>query len=424
MAAPSPPKLRLNRCPWETLFQWQCRYKFVHEFMEDYDKETAVSLSMLWANMNFLGCSYPKKAEERIRNFPVPRKADLRYWLRDHGYSDHFLTNDAPHTTIKERTTLKRRTSLSCEVAPKSGKVSHLTSGPSDSPLPTSDGQSSSDEPMSYETLTEQLDFFISSIRRQHETPSQQKRSSSQDNKQSSYSSAAVQGGGQDHGNSSNSKEVIEILAQKCACADCNGGPYPSQIMNSLCQSVNLTISFTGYEAEGGSSYVAKVFVNEVVMSQQTSHTREAAEDKAAKEVLEMVAEHQRANWKPPCYSSEIWSRVGDTSIRQTDEKSRGLEEERSYSEQHRDRGGSRMMLEETAVGNGIRHRLMDFIHSDKQELVFTADLTPEEQRIVGELSEQYLLKHQNYGSTGSRHIIKKRVDSRPNNWGGPVERY
>ena len=411
------PKLRLDRCPWETLFQWQCRYRFVHEFMEDYSEETAVSLSMLWANINFLGCSYPKKAEEKIRNFPVPRKSDLRHWLHDHGYDNHFMTDDAPHTTVKGRTTLKRRTSSTCEVTPKSGKVSHLTSGPSDSPLAASDSQSSSDEPMSYESLTEQLDFFISSIRRQHETPSQQKRTSSQDSKRPSYSPAVVHEGGKDHG-SSGSGEVIKMLAQKCVCGDCNGGPYPSQILTSLCQSVDTTISFTGHEADGGASHVTKVFVNEVMISQQSSHTRKAAEDEAAKRVLEMVAEYQRANWKPPCYSSKIWSRVGDTPARQTEEKSRRLVEEgRSYPEQQSDRGGSRMMLEETAVGNGIRDRLMEFIHSDKQELVFTADLTPEEQRIVDELSEQYLLKHQNYGSTGSRHIIKKRVDSRPSDW-------
>ena len=439
-ARPCSPKLRLDRCPWETLFQWQCRYRFVHEFREDCDEETAVSLSMLWANKNFLGCSYPKKAEERIRNFPVPRKADLKRWLHDHGYTDHFLTDEAAHTMVKERVTLKRRSSSSGDITPtaaKSGRVSHLTSKPSDSPLATSDSHSSSDEPMPYETLTEQLDFFISSIRRQHEAPSQQKRGSNQDGKRLSYSSA--QQGGQpevDHRSSSSSREcvqVVKMLAQKCACSDCNGGPYPSQILSGLCQSVNLSFAFTGYETEGGASYVAKVFVNEVMMSQRSSHTREAAEDEAAKEVLGMVTDHQRANWKPPCYSSGIWSRVGDTPVRggQTsrpppEDKSRKLMGEgRGYPDQQSDRGGSRMMLEETAVGNGIRDRLMEFIHSEKQELVFTADLSPEEQHIVGELSEQYLLKHQNYGSTGSRHIIKKRIDSRPNDWaGGPADHY
>ena len=427
------------------MFQWQCRYKFVHEFSEDYGRDTAVSLSMLWANKNFLGCSYPKKAEAQVANFPVPRKTELIRWLNENGYSDHFRTKEPARTTVKDSVTLKcgsaGTASTSSELTPapsKSGRVGHLTGGSTNSPQTAGDSHSSSEESMPFETLTEQLDFLISSIRRQHDPSTLQKRKHSQEESMvesaesntSAFSSPVAKRLLLDDDQVPDTKErVVESLAQKCICASCNGGTgtYPVQVLATICKSLNLGFSLAGYGGDGG-SFVAEVYIDQMLMSKRASRSKEAAEDEAAREVLDRVADFQKANRKPPCYSKGVWSRIGDkaapSQIDQPPRESlnsrlpRLIAEGQGFPEQG-DRGGRRMMVDDTmpAMGSGIREKLLEFIHSDKQELVFTADLSLEEKKIVTELSEQHLLKHQNYGSTGSRHIIKKRIDSQPNHW-------
>ena len=444
-ASSSSPKLVVERCPWETKFEWQCRCKFIHDLHKTYGMERAISLSMVWSNMNFLGCKYPCKTRALVVGYPVPQKAELRRWLREHGYSedDKHDTTEGP-TRVKDWVSLRRASS---EFTPPT-KIRRTAPPPgsgADGECTVSDGQSSSEESMPFETLTEQLDFLISSIRRQHEPGTAPKPVSRQtagiidltdSNSQDSYLLATSQeeqmaaGSDSDPLNSRDRLAMIEKLAQKCICSRCNkaGDSYPSHILLNVCSSLNLAMSYDGYTS-GEETTVAKLYINEVLVSQGSSRSKEDAEEQAADDLLTAVAAYQEANWKPPCFSSGVWARIGDMpSVRPSSEPP-GQD---SYQHQSGEKGGGRgfakpteanlgrgrrMMLEgikPVAAGTSIRERLLEFIHSDKEELVFTADLSPDELEVIGALSEQYLLKHRRYGNTGSRHIIRKRVESLP----------
>ena len=452
-ASSSSPKLVVKRCPWETKFEWQCRCKFVHDLQETYGTERAISLSMVWSNMNFLGCKYPEKTKALVSDYPVPRKEELKRWLREHNYSD----DDRPDTTegparVKDRVSLRRPSS---ELSPpaKIGRVVPPTGPGADGLSAVGDGQSSSEESMPFETLTEQLDFLISSIRRQHEpssTSTAQEPVSSQtavsvDVTDDSHSPASCGPAVSQEewmatdtdSNPLNSRDrlsMIKKLAQKCICSKCNsvGDSYPSQVLLNICSSLKLNMRFDGY-VSGEEATVARIYINQVFVSQASSWSKEEAEEQAADELLSAIAAYQETNWKPPCYSSGVWARIGDMpSVRPNNEPDNGQDNcwhkprekggRRGFAEpaEAKHGRGRRMMLDglepsaQEAVGNGMRERLLEFIHSDKEELVFTADLSPDELQIVNALSEQYLLKHHCYGSTGSRHIIRKRVESLP----------
>ena len=56
----------VHRCNWESDFQWKSRLQFIENWKGYFSESRLAGLSMVWANMKFLGCKYPPKVEELI----------------------------------------------------------------------------------------------------------------------------------------------------------------------------------------------------------------------------------------------------------------------------------------------------------------------------------------------------------------------
>jgi len=58
---------RCVRCLWESDIQWKARFQFIETWKDHFPDDHLAALSMVWANMKFLGCRYPAKTEEIVR---------------------------------------------------------------------------------------------------------------------------------------------------------------------------------------------------------------------------------------------------------------------------------------------------------------------------------------------------------------------
>ena len=58
---------RCLRCLWESDIQWKARSQFIETWKNHYPDDRLAALSMVWANMKFLGCRYPAKTEELVK---------------------------------------------------------------------------------------------------------------------------------------------------------------------------------------------------------------------------------------------------------------------------------------------------------------------------------------------------------------------
>ena len=68
----------VKRPHWEPRHEWESRVKFVEDNLADYGLEKAISLSIVWANMKFLGCSYPPGTERQVNSYPLPPLEELK----------------------------------------------------------------------------------------------------------------------------------------------------------------------------------------------------------------------------------------------------------------------------------------------------------------------------------------------------------
>lgn len=60
--------MRCMKCLWESDFQWKARCQFIEAWKGHYPNDRLVALSMVWANMKFLGCRYPPKTEDLVKD--------------------------------------------------------------------------------------------------------------------------------------------------------------------------------------------------------------------------------------------------------------------------------------------------------------------------------------------------------------------
>ena len=68
----------VKRPHWEPRHEWESRVKFVEDNMTDHGLEKAVSLSVVWSNMKFMGCSYPPGTERLVKHYPLPPFEELK----------------------------------------------------------------------------------------------------------------------------------------------------------------------------------------------------------------------------------------------------------------------------------------------------------------------------------------------------------
>ena len=69
---------KVPRPLWEPRNEWESRVKFVEDNIKDYGLEKALNLSLVWANMKFLGCKYPPGTEHLVQYYPVPSREELK----------------------------------------------------------------------------------------------------------------------------------------------------------------------------------------------------------------------------------------------------------------------------------------------------------------------------------------------------------
>lgn len=68
----------VNQHHWEPRHEWEARVKFVEDYVTDYGLEKATNLSIIWANMNFLGCNYPPGTEALVKDYLLPSYEELK----------------------------------------------------------------------------------------------------------------------------------------------------------------------------------------------------------------------------------------------------------------------------------------------------------------------------------------------------------
>lgn len=73
---------RCLRCLWESDIQWKARSQFIETWKGHYPDDRLAALSMVWANMKFLGCRYPASTEALVKELEskgprisIPEKA-------------------------------------------------------------------------------------------------------------------------------------------------------------------------------------------------------------------------------------------------------------------------------------------------------------------------------------------------------------
>jgi len=67
----------VERSMWEPMHEYQSRLVFVEDNVARHGLEKAVRLSLVWANMHFLGCRYPDKTEEMVSFYPLPTPNEI-----------------------------------------------------------------------------------------------------------------------------------------------------------------------------------------------------------------------------------------------------------------------------------------------------------------------------------------------------------
>lgn len=72
--------MEAKRCLWESDLQWKARSQFIATWKDHYPDDKLSALSMVWANMKFLGCRYPAKTEEIVNE--LESKAAFRYRIK------------------------------------------------------------------------------------------------------------------------------------------------------------------------------------------------------------------------------------------------------------------------------------------------------------------------------------------------------
>lgn len=410
----------LQQYPWESRFQWLCRRRFAEAHKDRYGLDKAISLSMVWANINFLGCEYSNKTTSLVSHYPVPDSNDMRRWVSVHG-----------NIVGAERTDgqAPKRTRSPSETPPiKIPKVQTAGESNGSSLAEGDDGKSSDSVP--FETLTQHLDALISTIRKQKE-----EHSSSP-----TYNASPPLSRSQVTTEDQKKERWLNLLARNaCLCAKCEPeGTHPVTTVMKLTQRVQADVEFS-FHVLPDDSHTTDLFLESTLMAQGTDSIKKQSKMKAAQALIAKITAQQELFGKPPCPIAS--RRVAHMSIetlsgQPTADK---IPEDNKGSQMLRRMGwsgegglgrkgegqlepvassiedlGSRMGLggRGTSLSNSvIRDQLMAFIRSEDNELVFPPDLSVADREAIHSISQQYHLFHKSYGTGSDRHLIVRKKE-------------
>ena len=249
----------VKRSSWEPRHEWESRLKFVEDHVDTFGLEKTINLSNVWANMKFLGCSYPAKTEAFVAAFPVPDFDELRARRR------------------------KRK---------QGGQESFTqgldTGGPSDA-------KKLKDDLGSHEDVASEVDALISAVRLKYEKSSKEEQQLKSTQRQEALFSAP---------------EMKDVAQQMCLCSSCLG--LTANAMEKLhtlfqrftskhSQGFSYDYSWEEFNFKGSNLKKCVLTVNGKAVAEKHGLNKKVAKRMLAEDVIEAIDFYQRANGIPPC---------------------------------------------------------------------------------------------------------------------------
>ena len=263
--------LLVKRNPWEPKHEWESRIKFVEDNVERFGLQRAINLSMVWANVHFLGCSYPSHTQELVAYYPLPDRETLKMERKK-----------------RERMERKRRDSREGEAEGTESKPTRKGQNESEVSLEARrESQSSSVEEAdtSFEQVSLQVNALISAIRKQHEKQ-------------------AGEGGRK----SDLPREVLKMIKSMCMCGRCFcPNTSPCAQVNSIVQRYVARIDsdfrydFHFSNSSDGSVVVCQLTINGELVSKAEDENRKVAKQQAANNFLSYVENYYKEHGTPCC---------------------------------------------------------------------------------------------------------------------------
>lgn len=399
--------VKLN--PWESTHEWESRVKFVEDNHEKHGLEKAIRLSILWANIHFLGCRYQPNTEAIVMSYPLPDREALqsRARARKRLQSDDH-TDGGP---------MKR---------PK------LNGSP---PRACSDSTSAPGDRAGYAT---QVAALISSVRHSQE--------SCQTSSQQLDSAAATL------------SPPLHPLLRKvgdcvCVCEKCIVADRSQNPLGALEKTLSVygrsdrQFSYSWdfpeparFSGPGGMTYKCQLLLNGDLVAEEEQTSKRNIKGLLAARILNQMADYRASRGKACprlgmkvgqvtpeelCGAKRVFSepaipesnkgsqllrKMGWTGSEGLGREGRGINEPVSMGILDNQRLG----LGAGGDVNGIdlvniRERLQEFIWSDEMELSFPNTLNSEERAQVHRLCTQFGLHHRSQGQGEGRHIVVSR---------------
>ena len=265
--------LLVKRNPWEAKHEWESRIKFVEDNFERFGLEKAISLSMVWANIYFLGCSYPSHTQDLVVHYPLP---DQEVLMADR--------------KKRERMERKRQDAGENEVEAKRQRVSSTEPERESTDVGTREDSRDStveESDQSFEQVSLQVDALISAIRKQHEKQAAEKAKRKEGNIP---------------------REVLKMVTTMCMCSQCFcSDTSPSAQVNSIVQrymarydsKFRYDFRFNNLPDKG--TVLCQFVVNGEVIAKAEDENRKVAKQQAADRFLSYVNTYYQQEGKPCC---------------------------------------------------------------------------------------------------------------------------
>lgn len=377
--------------PWEARHEWTARISFIEDHLPTYGFDRALSLSMVWANMKFLGCRYPSATEQLVMHYNVPETDKSRTFPANGFYV------------------------LNGEDFPDGIPLGALTREGND------DGETMEKEDNDSDTAT-QVSMLISNIREQVET----------EKKQGGAKPAATI-----------SPEMSEICHKLVLPQVIGQEDHPVSVLTVSCQKANLTLSFAFKEHMEKTSkhptiigYQATILINDAIVGKGDSYsTKKDAKKHACEVVIERIKSFQQSTgYVPAPVNSECVQKSeilqGNGSAAQQSVPLSGVggqllrkmgwsEEDSAQASQpfdsHRNPGRSGLGFapqESSTLRQNVEQKLLEFVNSDKDELVFSSEFSLDERKTIHTLCTQYKLHHKSHGKGDDRKLV---IHKKPN---------
>ena len=377
----SGPTLAVPLMPWESRGVWESRISFIEDNLNKFGLDKVLALSMMWANMEFLGCRYPEETEALVRDYSLPKDREV------HSPEGNVYHIDVSHNLP--------------DATPMDPGVDDPESVNGD------EGQSE----------ISGLDILIKEAK-------QRSINSQSDNKE-------------DKGNVEGLALLLEGHWVK-QYLKTNASAHPVSLLHGICAKHELSVEFpikTIIRGSGTPSHQACLVVNnDIILKGEFHATKKEAKRSVAERVVNRLKEmanssqirtkvkvetvHRQELHKPigpphPDYGkgSELLQKMGwkkneplgkDPMVQCTTVP--------VIPVSSRTKGG--LGFEDTAVkidSGAIRRKLRQFMDSDQDVMEFPVSLTAQERRMVHEEAQHFGLVHKSFGTGSNKFIVVRK---------------